>query len=284
MADYLVAYAEREHAPVRHGIRVDLLDRDADGFVLVAGDHRYHARDVIVATGYLNSPVVPPFASMLDPRIAQLHSIEYRNPSSVPEGPVLIVGGGNSGVEIGLELATTGHEVLLAGHSTFMPTFAQVGGGRVFFGVARRLFTLGTPVGRRMAAATRHHGAPVIRVRPRQLAAAGVERVARVATVTDGRPVLEDGRRPDVASVVWCTGFRPDFSWIRVPVIGEDGYPRQRYGLVPDQPGIAFLGLHFQSSFLSALVGGVGDDAAGIVAGIVRRRSAPTASAAAQPA
>jgi putative flavoprotein involved in K+ transport len=114
--------------------------------------------------------------------------------------------------------------------------------------------------------------APLERVRPKELAAAGVRRVPRTVGVRDGRPLLEDGRAMDVANVLWCTGFRPDFGWIDLPVFGPDGLPLHRRGAVRSEPGLYFLGLFFLYGFTSSLLGGVGRDAAHIAEQIAARR------------
>jgi putative flavoprotein involved in K+ transport len=272
MADYLGEYAEHDHAPIDHGVRVDSLDRSGDRFTLTAGDRRYEASEVVVATGFLSAPFVPPFAAGLDPAIRQVHSADYRNPGSAPGASVLVVGGGNSGVEIALELAGAGRRVSLAGKSTFLPRIARIRDGRPFFAFARRVLTLDTPIGRRMGERMSDHGsAPVIRVRQSDLDGAGVDRVPRVDGVRDGRPVLADGRVLEVDTVLWCTGFRPAFDWMRLPVLAPGGMPRHERGVVASEPGLSFVGLPFQTGFLSPLVGGVGADAAEIVAGIATR-------------
>lgn len=102
------------------------------------------------------------------------------------------------------------------------------------------------------------------------LLAAGVERVAKTVEVRDGLPVLEDGRVMDVANVIWCTGFRQDFSWIDVPVFAEDSEPMHERG-VASKPGLYFVGLDFLYSFTSENVGGVGRDARHIAKHIASR-------------
>ena len=135
---------------------------------------------------------------------------------------------------------------------------------RLLWFAANHVLTLDTPIGRKMGPFVRSgHGGPLVRVKPADLVAAGVERVyARTVGVRDGLPLLDDGRVVDAANVIWCTGFRNDFGWIDLPVVGEDGYPRQKRGVVPDAPGLYFLGLPFLHSFGSMLVGGAGRDAA----------------------
>jgi putative flavoprotein involved in K+ transport len=126
------------------------------------------------------------------------------------------------------------------------------------------------------------HGGPLIRVKPNDLAAAGVERVPRVAGVKDGRPILDDGRALDVANVIWCTGFQPGFSWIDLPVFGADGEPLHHRGIATTEPGLYFVGQHFLYAFSSTMIHGVGRDADRVAATIearVRESSAPAAEA-----
>ncbi len=272
MADYLTEYAVRNRAPVRSGVHVEALDMADGGFLLSSGERRFAAREVIVASGFLTNPFVPAFAAGLDPSIPQVHSGAYRNPASLPGRSALLVGAGNSGVEIALELARAGRTVTVSGRSTFLPRALQAGDGRLFFPFARRALTLRTPMGRRMRDRMGAHGsAPVIRVRPAELDRAGVLRVGRVQGVRDGQPMLDDGRVLDVDAVVWCTGFLPAFDWIRLPVLGPDGLPRHERGVVAAAPGLSFVGLPFQTGFLSPLVGGVGADADEVVDGVAAR-------------
>ena len=265
MADYLEAYAERFALPVRTGVTVDDISRDGDGYVVTAGAHRFEADQVVVASGTFQRPVVPAFAGELDPAIRQLHSGGYRNPTQLRDGPVLVVGASHSGGDIAFEVART-HPTILSGKDRGQIPFRYDSRAAhvvlpIMVFLARNVLTMRTPLGRRMRHEVRAHGGPLIRVRRADLAAAGVERVQRVAGVRDGRPVLEDGRLLDVANVIWCTGFDKDAGWIRIPVTGDDGWPEQVRGAVPTSPGLYFVGLPFLQSFSSMLVAGVGRDA-----------------------
>lgn len=262
MADYLEEYADRFRLPVRTGIEVDGLWKRDGWFVLSAGAVRFEARNVIVATGAHRIPKRPDFASQLDSDIVQLHSSEYRNPSQLQEGDVLVVGAGNSGAEIAVELAAR-HRCVLAG-----PEVAQIPvpydsrrgrvGFRVFRFVGHRVLKVSNPIGRKASVKLQ---APLIRTRTPDILAAGVERVPRVTGVEGGRPLLEDGRVLDVKNVVWCTGFRNDFGWIDLPVFDADGQPRHHRGVVESEPGLYFLGLVFQYSASSDVLPGRGRDA-----------------------
>jgi putative flavoprotein involved in K+ transport len=134
------------------------------------------------------------------------------------------------------------------------------------------VLTVQTPIGRKVRPKALTATAPLERVRPKELAAAGVERVPRTVGSQDGFPVLEDGRVMDVATVIWCTGFRPDFAWIDLPVLGQDGAPANHRGVVGSQPGLYLIGLWVLSRFTSSLLGGVGSDAEHIAGQIASHR------------
>jgi putative flavoprotein involved in K+ transport len=276
MADYLESYAARFELPIQLGVRVDELTRDGDRYLINAGARRWKAHHVVVATGAYVTPSVPAFAGELDPAISQLHSVAYRHPGQLHDGAVLIVGAGNSGAEIALDLAPT-HRVWLAGRDTgHLPgTFGSFGyqvGGILFLAIAKRL-TIETLLGHKLVTRARAFpgGHPVVRVRPKDLSEAGVQRVPRVIGVRSGQPVLEDGRVLAVPNVVWATGFRSDFHWIRLPVFDTQGDPIHHRGVVQSEPGLYFIGLPFQSSLISSQVAGTDVDAKYITKQIMSR-------------
>ena len=268
MGDYLEAYAGKFRLPVRTGVRVDRVSRQGDGYLVEAGDRRYEAANVVVATGPYQTPKVPGFAAALHPDIRQFHSSAYRSPSQFADGPVLVIGAGNSGVELALEAARTGHETVLAGrHPGNIPFDIEGTASRLFMErfvlrfMFHRVFTLHTPIGRRIEPKFRAHGGALIRIKPKQLDAAGIERTGRVAGTEEGRPVLEDGRVLDVGTVAWATGFSHDFSWIDTGPLRPDGEPSHERGVLNDRPGMYFVGLHFLYAMSSSMVHGVSRDA-----------------------
>lgn len=279
MADYLEAYATKHALPVKTGVRVDRIHRDGDTYVITAGTHRFEAANVVVASGAHREARVPALARELDPTIIQVHSTEYRNPAQLREGGVLVVGAGNSGADISLEVAPT-HATWLSGRIRgHIPFDIDTGFSRHvafrvvrFFGV--HVLTLRTPIGRRAREKAASQGGPLVRVKPKWLDAAGVRRVGKVIAVRDGLPVLEDGQVLGVANVIWCTGFRHDLSWIDLPIFGEDGAPMHDRGVVADEPGLFFVGLPFQFSAASDVLPGVGRDARHVVGHLVARERA----------
>jgi putative flavoprotein involved in K+ transport len=277
MADYLEAYAAQLELPVRSSTRVDALSKDGERYIVTTGEQTFEAENVVVATGVMQEPIVPSFAPELDPRIRQLHSSDYRNLSQLQEGAVLVVGASHSGADIAFETAAE-HKTILSGPDTGqIPASVETRRGRLGFRVllfvGTHVLTMDTPLGRKMRPHIRHGGAPLLRYRKKDLAAAGVERVlARTVSVEDGKPVLDDGRTLDVQNVVWCTGFRRDDSWIQVPFeVGEDGYPVQYRGAVASAPGLYFVGMLFLHSFASMLIAGAGRDAERVAKHIAAR-------------
>jgi putative flavoprotein involved in K+ transport len=289
MADYLEAYAARFELDVRTGIKVERLSKENGRFVITAGSESFEADNVIVATGSHRRPHVPDFARELDPRIVQLHSSEYMSPAQLRDGAVLVVGLGNSGAEIAFELVRTRptwvagkeHGELPVRHGSVPARFCLP----VIRFLGHRVLTKGTPIGRKAGAKVAAGGPPLIRTKTQHLTEAGVERGGRVVGVRDGLPLLEDGRVVDVPNVVWCTGFREDFSWIECPIFDEEGKPRHDRGVVAAAPGLYFVGLIFQYSVTSDVLPGVGRDAERIAKRIAEHarsdeRQAPATAAA----
>ena len=291
VADYLEAYAARYQLPVRTGVRVDRLWRDDGRFMVAAGDRSWAADNVVVAMSTFQVPRVPPFAAELDPAILQLHSSGYRRPSQLREGPTLVVGAGNSGAEIALELAGTRRRTWLAGkESGHVPFRIEGAAARYIFQpllfrvVGHRVLTVDTPIGRKLRPKLISHAAPLVRVRPKDLAAAGIQRVPRVVGVRDGHPLLADQQVLEVANVIWCTGSGPDFSWIDLPVFGEDEHePVHHRGVVASQPGLYFVGLSFLYAMSSGFLPGVDRDAEHIVHAILAGASRTADNGARRP-
>ncbi len=278
MAAYLEAYAQHFALPVHTGVTVSRLSAHGDRFTVTTDDVDYDAANVVVATGTFPKPRVPAFAAELDPEIRQLHSASYHNPADLLDGPVLVVGAAHSGADIAYEVAATHQTVLCGPDRGQLPFRIEGRAGRVAWPVMRfaalHVFTERTPLGRAMRPHVRAGGGPLLRVKRADLAAAGVQRVeAKVVEVRDGRPLLADGQVLEVANVVWCTGFGADVSWIDLPVLGDDGWPRTRRGAVESTPGLWFVGVPFLYAFASMLVTGVGRDAEHVARNIARRMS-----------
>lgn len=284
MANYLEAYTARFNLPVRMGVRVDHLTRQGDRFLVTAGDLRFEADNVVVAMSSYQQPRIPSFAGELDPGIVQFHSSSYRNLAQLHEGGVLLVGAGNSGAEIAMDVARS-HKTWLSGRDVGHLPFRIEGTAAKLFGTwlivrvgFHHLLTVDTPIGRSQREKVSTSVDVLIRTKPKDLAAAGVERVPRTAGARDGLPLLDDGRVLDVANVIWCTGYRTAFSWIDFPVHGKRE-PLHERGIVATEPGLYFVGLEFLYSASSAMVQGVSRDAKRIARAIAARGSKALAPA-----
>jgi putative flavoprotein involved in K+ transport len=255
---YLERYAETFELPIELNSEVRTLSREDDRFVLEVDGRTVIADQVVVATGPFQTPFVPKLAEKLDPQVRQVHSTGYRQPSDVPEGTVLVVGGGNTGFQIAKELSAT-HKVVLSVGSKQKPLPQRIAGRDLFWWLTKTRI-LSTTVESRLGSKLQYRDT-LIGSSPRELKRRyGVELKPR-ATDASGRTVrFADGSELEVDAVIWATGYRPDFSWIDLPIFDENGRLRHRRG-VTDIPGLYFLGLTWQWTRGSALIGWVKDDA-----------------------
>jgi putative flavoprotein involved in K+ transport len=276
VADYLGEYARRFQLPVRNGIRVDRLWRENGRFTLSAGAHRFEADNVVVAMANYQAPRLPDFARDLRPDIVQLHAQDYRRPSQLQAGGVLIVGLGNSGADIAIEVAQS-HPTLISGKESghipwriesFLARNVLI---RLVRFVGHHVLSLKTPIGKKLRPKMLHRAAPLIRVKPPDLIDTGIEFVQKVAGTKDGLPLLADGQIREVQNVIWCTGYQRGFPWIDLPIFDNQGDAIHENGIVRDVPGLYFVGLHFLYSMTSATLTGVGRDALRVVNALAAR-------------
>jgi putative flavoprotein involved in K+ transport len=261
VADYLQAYAKTFDLPVRLDAKATELTRQEDEtFEVRTADATYRARQVVVATGPFQVPFVPPQAAKLDPAVTQLHSADYRNPQALPEGPVLVVGGGNSGFQIAEELAAT--RTVDLSIATRYPMLPQRLAGRDLFWWLTRLKLMRVTASSRLGRRVSGRGEFVIGTNRRRLERKGVRFRPRLVDA-EGRTVrfADHSLLEDVGVVVWATGYRPDYGWIHIPGVVREGHVVHRRG-VTEVPGLYFLGLSWQHTRGSALLGFVHEDAA----------------------
>ena len=281
VADYLTDYVRHFDLPIELNSRVRAVRRQNDGYLAELDDRAYEARQVVIATGPFQVPFVPAIADGLDEDVVQMHSTSYRSPESLPDGRVLVVGGGNTGFQIAEELAAS-REVHLAVGSRQTPLPQRVLGRDLFWyldatGLIRK--TTASRIGKLM----RKREDTLIGSNPRRARRHGIELHGRAVAATGSTVGFADGADLDVRGVVWATGFRVDHSWIDAPVFDENGRAVHDRG-VTTSPGLYFLGQLWQHTRGSALLGWVKDDAAYIAEKVAafRPRSLPTEIAGAQ--
>jgi len=261
MADYLEQYAKEYALPVKYGIRVNHLSSNNDHFEIETNEDRFLAHNIVVATGTNPVPKIPAFSSELSHDIFQIHSSAYTNPGLIPQGDVLVVGAATSGIEIALELSKN-HKTYISGSPTFhIPDKLLEYGGEFYWWLIKNIITIKTPVGRKAKEKIIHGGSPLIRVSARDLDLAGIRRYPRVSGTKDGYPAFGDNSVIKVKTIIWATGYRPDFSWIEDDVTDETGWPVTYRGISSVKSGLYFAGMPFQFGLTSGLVGGVGRDA-----------------------
>ena len=275
VADYLALYARTFHLPVRLNSRVTALEQDPSGtgHIVRTKGGTYLAAQVVVATGGYQRPHVPSLSRDLDPEVFQLHSSHYRTPGQLPRGDVLVVGAGNSGAQIAAELSRDRQVYLSAGKRP--PSLPQRFLGKDLFWWLHTLGYMEVTVDSRLGRTLRGREV-LIGTDLRKLAREnGLRLVGRTERAQGDRVATDDGRTLKVRNMIWATGYRPDYAWIGVPVVDAQGGPMHRRG-VTAVPGLYFLGLHWQYRRGSALLGGVGRDAAYLAANIADRACSKT--------
>ena len=272
VASYLQAYVSDFDLPVKLNAKVTSLTKHEAEYVVVTADEEFNAGQVVVATGPFQVPFVPPVASDLDDAVFQIHSADYRNPTQLPDGEVLVVGGGNSGFQIAEELAATRKVSLAVGQR--MPSLPQRFLGKDLFwwlsGVGFMKVSTDSRLGRKLAKRDVLIGSSA-----RRLRRSGVTLRGRLTSAVGRRAAFEGASEQDVDAIIWATGYRSDFSWLGFPSVKEpDGSIIHRRG-VTDEPGLFFIGLPWQHTRGSALIGFVNDDAAFIAGRIESRLGGP---------
>ncbi len=261
-ADYLADYAARERLPVRLRTRLLALTPGEDGFLAETSTGRIRARHVVVATGPYTAPYIPDAAAGLDPSVTQLHSADYRKPEDLPGQDVLVVGAGNSAAQLAVELSSAGRRVTVAapGGMWFLP--ARVLGFSVYWWFWLT-GTLNSPSSSRISRLVRSRGDGIIGRDLQALVAAGevLMHTHRVVAAQRQTVTLADGTDVRTDAVLWCTGYRADHDWLRVPgALDDHGRPVHDAGRSP-VPGLHWVGLPWQTRLNSGIVDGVDRDA-----------------------
>jgi putative flavoprotein involved in K+ transport len=276
---YLEDYARRFALPVELDSRVLAVTGVDGGFEVELADRRLLAEQVVIATGPFQVPFTPPVASGLAPEVTQLHSTGYRRPEQLSGGPVVVVGGGNTGYQIAEELVRS-REVHLAVGARQTPLPQRIA-GRDVFDYLERLGVMRTTVDSRLGQRLEDRET-LIGSSPRRARKQGVHLRTRVTGAQGNTLSFADGSEQQVSAVIWATGFRLDHSFVRLPAFGADGRVEHRRG-VTAVPGLYFLGLPWQHTRGSALLGWIEDDASYIAERIAEHAASSSRAPAARP-
>jgi len=271
-ADYLSGYSISFGLPVMNQTRILRVEKKQEGYELTHAKGIFTCNNLVIASGSYTVPKIPAFAKNVDPEIYQVHAAAYRRPAELPPGDVLIVGAGTSGIQIAIDVAVSKRKTYLSGTPPAqIPYFAIHYLGRPFIWVLQNIITLKTVMGRKAQTAIKSKGggSPLIGISVKDAQKAGAMHVGRVQGLLAGYPVLEDGTVMNhVSSVIWCTGFSNDFSWINIEnITDEKGYLLGTRG-VSEHKGLYFVGMVFQYGLTSNWINGVGRDAAYVAAHI----------------
>lgn len=276
VADYLELYADTHGLSVQLDTQVLSLSPDSDGYLLLTSKGELRARQVVIATGPFQTPLIPAMSQHAGEDIYQIHTAAYQNERQLQEGPVLVVGSGNSGVQIAIELAASRPVYLSMGQRrTFLPLAFF---GKPMFSYFHQLGLLSAPADTMRGKWLRSRPDPIFgyRTEMKNLQQTGKLQVkGRMIGLGGSSASFADGSHADIRNIIWATGFRMSYDWIQIPgAVDNQGNPLHERGVSP-VPGLYFLGLPWQSRRSSALIGGVGEDASFLLAAIRNRVHSP---------
>ncbi len=267
--DFLETYSKEFKLPIKFNNEVIEIVRDGNLFSIKTKTEIYHTKNVIVAAGAFQTPFIPEFSKDISESVFQIHSSFYKNPNQLKEGNVLVVGAGSSGLQISTEIKNESEIkriVWLSGPDT--GTFPRkLFGIDIYHFLAPTIFKIPTKtfLGKIVKAVSYRHGDLALRPTYKKMIKSGVKRIGRTIGVKNGFPITEKSIPLEIENIIWCTGFKNNFNWIKLNIFNENGFPIHTRGIINKEPGIYFLGLHFQHTISSSLLGGVKKDAEFII-------------------
>ncbi|MFW9996082.1 MAG: flavin-containing monooxygenase [Candidatus Odinarchaeota archaeon] len=275
VANYLEYYAEEFKLPVLTGTSAESLGVENSTFAITTNRGIYRARQVVIATGAFQTPYIPSFSTNLTDKVYQVHSSRYKNPSQLPEGDILVVGTGNSGVQIALETSKLRDRVYLSGRK--MPSLPRRFLGKdVYWWYYKLRFataTLDSFIGKWLYRREQNKGEPLLGISMKDvLESRKIVHVPSVKAVKNDMIILEDNQDLQVRNIIWATGFRNDYSWINLDVLDKQGKPLHKRGVATKIRGLYFIGLNWLYRANSSNIGGVGRDAEYIASEIIQNR------------
>lgn len=260
ISEYLSLYAKCFSLPVQLNTYIMKLEERDHLYVLTTSQGEFQSRNVVIATGPFQQPIIPEFSTNLSSSIIQLHSSEYKNPSQLKEGLTLVVGGGNSGAQIAAKIAEDRNVYLSVGHPLrYLP---QDIGYKSIFWWFDKLGILKANVNSRIGNYLKNIPDPIFGFELKEKVKQGkVTILPRAMSAQGSQMAFDDGNLLEVTNIIWSTGFKADYSWIDAPsILGHNGLPIHQRG-VTSKKGLFFLGMPWQYRRGSAILQGVGADA-----------------------
>lgn len=270
VADELAAYAADHQLNVQLNTTVSGITRTGEGYNVETNQGKLAASCVVIATGPFQQPYVPDFAQGLSPEVYQAHTANYKNREQLREGNVLIVGSGNSGAQIAVELAKT-HQVHVSAGKAIQFAPQTILGKSLFWWfkkIGLYKMNLDTRIGRRLS----KRGDPVIGTALKDLMRSGAVALhPRTLEASGDRVTFVDRTQLGISNVIWATGYTKDYGWLQgIPqALDDQGNPSHIRG-ISKADGVYFLGLPWQYYRGSSLIGGVAADAKYLLQDIAR--------------
>ncbi len=260
VANYLKSYAEKFKIPIDFNQKIKGLKKVDDYFILDSEDKTYKAKNVIVATGPFHTPFTPSFHTKISPEVTQIHSENYKSTNQLQKGDTLVVGAGDSGVQILDEIAATGNKVYFSGNTNISSIPQEFLGKTLWWWFSKIGFLSVNKyswIGKKLSTGTQ----PIIGTDVKTLfKRPNVECVGRSLDASNDKIVFEKKEINTIKNIIWATGFKPNFNWIENVALDKDNYPKNFRG-ISDIEGLYYLGLPWLYTRGSATLGGVKKDA-----------------------
>jgi putative flavoprotein involved in K+ transport len=262
VANYFKAYVMTFQFPIQLNTLVTKIEKTTPkSFLVHTQKEILQTRNVVVATGPFHVPYTPRFSKYICKDIFQLHSNYYQHPSQLQDGPVMVVGAGDSGFQILDEVSKNQNRKVYYSGDTKVGTLPQEFLGKTLWWWFTKTGFLSIHKNSWLGKLISEGRQPVIGTHVKEiLARTNVTSVGRCLDAEDHFIETEEKELTDVKNIVWATGYRPNFKWIKGLELDKDNYPKHKRG-ISSMKGLYFIGLPWLHTRGSATLGGIKKDA-----------------------